>query len=332
LAYRVTGMKLAPGGHEARGMLAAAARASIAYYAIGALLGPRTHTKLIGNPATAESDGDAPHRSGGVSTTAVGHRYNGAVVAEGLLGPLLSWAIGYEQLQIGRRYKPLDTEQNFWPLLLVEAATGKTFGAPTPPEAWGLQPGDREALRALIEQGSLDGLDHAIGMLAGWRLYGPFEIEVRATEGGRMSRCTNPVNSEKPQLAIAMLTSAGNYTGVVPAAWSRMAADDATTIDTGTSFRASAGAKNPFVVDVPYLPGRELWRFRWGGDQAEARRVGGAVVSGLAPVAGPHGFPAPGHVTPPPPPGGVPTASAPGRLHRSLWQKFLALLGLGGGS
>jgi|GEM_PF-3421186 len=288
IAYRVGGLARMPAAHPSRPDVAAALRAQLAFYAITAQLGPRRHTTLNMAGQISESDGDAAFYAGGVSVAVPGHRFHPSVVGQGLLGPMLAWALGYQATYPRRRISD-DVSTNFWPLALLELALGASYGQETPAAAWGLQAGDRDGLRGLIERDEPAGLDCAITALADFPLVGPLELEVVGTAGGRTARLINAVNSMKPQLVVCRLAG-GDYFAVVPQPFSRLRAGLATSADTGDAFRAIAPDGRTF--DVPYAPGEELWRFHWGGEFTPARRVGSA----------PEPYPEPPQPAPPPAP------------------------------
>lgn len=272
VAYRVGGLARMPAAHASRSDVAAALRAQLAFYAITAQPGPRQHTTLNMAGVISETDGDAAFYDGGVSVAVPGHRFHPSVIGQGLLGPILAWALGYPATYVRRRISA-DVSTNFWPLALLELALGAPYGQETPEAAWGLQAGDRAALRGLIDGDDPAGLDHALAALGDFPLFGPLEIEVVGTECGRTVRLIHAVNSMKPQLVAAYL-SEGDYFAAVPQRFSRLKAGLATSADTGTAFRAVG--PDGSTIDVPYAPGGELFRCHWGGDFTPARRAGTA--------------------------------------------------------
>jgi len=273
VAYRVGGLARMPAAHPSRSDVAAALRAQLAFYAITAKPGPRRHTTLDMAGEISETGGDEAFYSGGVSVAVPGHRFHPSVVGQGLLGPVLAWALGYRPAYPRRRISD-DVSANFWPLALLELSLGAPYGEETSAAAWGLEPGDREALRGLIERDDLAGLDHAIAALDDFPLFGPLELEVVGTEGGRTARLIHAVNSMKPQLVVCRL-SGGDYFAAVPEHFKRLKAGLGTSADTGASFRAVGSDGS--TIDVPYAPGAELFRFRWGGACTPARRAGAAL-------------------------------------------------------
>lgn len=272
VAYRVGGLARMPAAHASRPDVAAALRAQLAFYAVTAQPGPRRHTTLNMAGEISETEGDAAFYAGGVSVAAPGHRFHPSVIGQGLLGPILAWALGYPATYVRRRISA-DVSTNFWPLALLELALGTLYGQDTPEAAWGLQPGDRAALRGLIDGNDPAGLDHALAALGDFPLFGPLEIEVVGTEGGRTVRLINAVNTMKPQL-VACYLSDGNYFAAVPQRFSRLQAGLATSADTGAAFRAVG--PDGSTIDVPYAPGAELFRVHWGGAFTPARRAGSA--------------------------------------------------------
>jgi hypothetical protein len=272
VAYRVGGLARMPATHAARPDVAAALRAQLAFYAITAQPGPRRHTTLDMAGEISQTEGDAAFYGGGVSVAVPGHRFHPSVVAQGLLGPILAWALGYAATYTRRRISA-DVSTNFWPLALLELALGAPYGQETPEAAWGLQAGDRAALRGLIDRDDLAGLDHAVAAFGDFPLFGPLEIEVVGTAGGRTARLINAVNTMKPQLVACSLCD-GNYFAAVPQRFSRLRAGLATSADTGAAFRAVG--PDGSTIDVPYAPGAELFRCHWGGDFTPARRAGTA--------------------------------------------------------
>ncbi|HEY6324254.1 MAG TPA: hypothetical protein VJA16_22145 [Thermoanaerobaculia bacterium] len=272
VAYRVGGLARMPAAHASRSDVAAALRAQLAFYAITAQPGPRRHTSLDMAGEISETEGDAAFYSGGVSVAVPGHRFHPSVVGQGLLGPILAWALGYPATYVRRRISA-DVSTNFWPLALLELALGAPYGQETPEAAWGLQPGDRAALCGLIDTDDPAGLDHALAALGDFPLFGPLEIEAVGTEGGRTVRLIHAVNTMKPQL-VACHLSDGNYFAAVPQRFSRLQAGLATSTDTGAAFRAVGSDGS--TIDVPYAPGAELFRCHWGGAFTPARRAGTA--------------------------------------------------------
>jgi hypothetical protein len=272
IAYRVGGLARMPAAHPSRSDVAATLRAQLAFYAVTAKPGPRRHTTLDMAGEVSQTDGDASFYSGGVSVAVPGHRFHPSVVGQGLLGPILAWALGYRAVYPRRRISD-DVSNNFWPLALIERALEAQYGQETPEAAWGLEPGDRDALRGLIERDDLAGLDRAIAALGDFPLFGPLELEVVGTEGGRTARLIHAVNSMKPQLVVCRLAG-GDYFAAVPEPFRRMKAGLGTSVDTGASFRAVG--PDGCTIDVPYAPGAELFRFHWGGAFTPARRAGAA--------------------------------------------------------
>lgn len=279
LVARATALHLAPAEHPVRPLLISGLAASIAYYSIGALLGGRTSAKLItagpttsnvpkAQPITQTSliAGDAHYYTGGISICTPGHRFNPAVMDGGTLGPLVAWALGYTAT-FKRTLLPIDVESNYWPVTIAQAVLGIPYGKPTPASSWGITDADRTALRALIEQNSSAGLDHAIGMLAGWGLYGPLMFEVIGAPGWRQARLNQGVNSMKPQLAVAQ-NKAGVYTAIVPSPFLRLDAPIATTTDSGSAYTATAPGG---ITSTLAYPGKPSWRFQW--DKSGARRA-----------------------------------------------------------
>src|SRR6202023_2395496 len=291
-AYRVGGLARMPAAHASRPDVAAALRAQLAFYAITAQPGPRRHTTLDMAGEISETEGDAAVYGGCVSVAVPGHRFLPSVIGQGLLGPILAWALGYPATYVRRRISA-DVSTTFWPLALLELALGALYGQETPEAAWGLQPGDRGALRGLIDGNDPAGLDHALAALGDFRLFGPLEIEAVGTEGGRTVRLINAVNTLKPQLVACYLRD-GNYFAAVPQRFSRLRAGLATSTDTGAAFRAVGSDGN--TIDVPYAPGAELFRCHWGGAFTPARRAGTAPGPRPAPPE-------------PAPPGPAPTPS-----------------------
>ncbi len=280
VAYRVGGLARMPAAHPSRSDVAAALRAQLAFYAITAKPGPRRHTTLVMAGEISETGGDEAFYSGGVSVAVPGHRFHPSVVGQGLLGPILAWALGYQPGYPRRRISD-DVSNNFWPLALLELALRAPYGQETPEAAWGLEPGDRDALRGLIESDDLAGLDHAIAALGGFPLFGPLELEVVGTAGGRTARLINAVNSMKPQLVVGRL-GGGDYFAAVPEPFRRLRAGLGTSTDDGASFRAVGSDGS--AIDVPYAPGAELFRFRWGGAFTPARRAGAAPGPAVTPT------------------------------------------------
>jgi hypothetical protein len=297
VAYRVGGLARMPAAHPSRAILAAALRAQLAFYAVTARPGPRRHSTLDMAGEISETDGDAAFYTGGVSVAVPGHRFHPSVVGQSLLGPILAWALGYRAAYPRRRITD-DVSSNFWPLALLELALGAPFGHETPEAAWGLEAGDRAALRGLIERDDLGGLDHAIAALGDFPLFGPLGFEVLGTAGGRTARLIQAVNSMKPQLVACRLTGEGDYFAAVPEPFKRLNAGLGTSADTGAAFRAIG--PDGSTIDVPYAPGAELFRFRWGGAFTPAQRFG--VTPGPRPVP-PDNLPAPDAPEPQVPPG-----------------------------
>jgi hypothetical protein len=283
VAYRVGGLARMPAAHASRSDVAAVLRAQLAFYAITAQPGPRRHTTLNMAGEISETEGDAAFYGGGVSVAAPGHRFHPSVIGQGLLGPILAWALGYPATYVRRRISA-DVSTNFWPLALLELALGAVYGQETPEAAWGLQPGDRAALRCLIDGNDPAGLDHALAALGDFPLFGPLEIEAVGTAGGRTVRLINAVNTMKPQLVACHLRD-GNYFAAVPQRFSRLQAGLATSADTGAAFRAVG--PDGSTIDVPYAPGAELFRCHWGGAFTPARRAGTAPEPRPAPPEAP---------------------------------------------
>lgn len=300
VAYRVGGLARMPASHPARSEVAAALRAQLAFYAITAQPGPRRHTTLDLAGQIMEGSGDAAFYAGGVSVAVPGHRFHPSVIDQGLLGPILAWALGYPATYPRRRITT-DVATNFWPLALLELALGASYGGTTSEAAWGLVPGDRDTLRGLIERDDAAGLDLAIAAIGGFPLHGPLEIEVVGTAGGRTARLVNAVNSMKPQL-VACTLARGNYDAAVPQPFTRMHAGLATSTDTGTTFRALG--PDGRTIDVAYAAGAELFRFHWGGAFTPPRRIAGA------PGPAPSPAPPPADTTPLPRPEGAAARAA----------------------
>ena len=270
VAYRVAGLARMPATHPARSDVAAALRAQLAFYAITAQPGPRRRTTLNMAGEISQTEGDAAFYGGGVSVAVPGHRFHPSVIGQGLLGPILAWALGYPATYVRRRISD-DVSTNFWPLALLELALGAPYGQQTPEGAWGLQAGDRAALRALIDGDDPAGLDQALAALGDFPLFGPLEIEAVGTEGGRTVRLIHAVNTMKPQLVACSLGD-GSYFAAVPQRFSRLQAGLATSADTGAAFRAVG--PDGSTIDIPYAPGAELFRIHWGGAFTPARRAG----------------------------------------------------------
>jgi hypothetical protein len=238
IAAQVEGLRQAvvSGDRPTAELVAPILRATFAYLAVTAVPGPRAHTVLrMAGVEDSTSDGDARRYSGGVSVATPGHRFHPSVVAQGLLGPILAWALGYT-VKLGLKITE-DTAANFWPLAALQLALGAPYGAPTPAAAWGLAEEDRVQLSRLIEANDLDALTHAVGLLRGFPLVGELAIEVWGTERGRTSRLDHAVSGLKPQIAAASLDRDGQYTA---------------------SF------------EVPKVGGAAVFRFRWDA-QAGAR-------------------------------------------------------------
>ncbi len=268
IAAQVEGLRqaAAAGDRPTAELLAPILRATFAYLAVTAVPGPRTHTLLrMAGVEDSTSDGDARRYSGGVSVATPGHRFHPSVVAQGLLGPILAWALGYA-VKLGLKITE-DTTANFWPLAALQLALGAPYGAPTPAAAWGLAEEDRAQLSRLIEANDLDALTHAVGLLRGFPLVGELAIEVWGTERGRTSRLDNAVSGLKPQIAAASLDRDGQYTAYVPAAWSRLQAPRAQSEDLGDRFRVFTSQAS---FEVPKVGGAAVFRFRWDA-QAAAR-------------------------------------------------------------
>jgi hypothetical protein len=276
VAYRVGGLARMPAAHPSRSDVAAALRAQLAFYAVTAQPGPRSRTTLNMAGEVSETAGDAAFYTGGVSVAVPGHRFHPSVVGQGLLGPILAWALGYPATYVRRRISD-DVSSNFWPLALLELALGAPYGQETPEAAWGLQAGDRAALRGLIDRNDPAGLDRAVAALGDFPLFGPLELEVVGTAGGRTARLINAVNTMKPQL-VACRLGGGDYSAAVPQRFSRLQAGLGTSTDTGAAFRAVGPQGN--TIDVVYAPGAELFRFRWGGACVPARRAGTGTTPG----------------------------------------------------
>jgi len=270
VAYRVAGLARMPAAHPSRSDVAAALRAQLAFYAITAQPGPRRRTTLNMAGEISQTEGDAAFYGGGVSVAVPGHRFHPSAIGQGLLGPILAWALGYPATYVRRRISD-DVSTNFWPLALLELALGAPYGQRTPEGAWGLQAGDRAALSALIDGDDPAGLDQALAALGDFPLFGPLEIEAVGTEGGRTVRLIHAVNTMKPQL-VACTLGDGNYFAAVPQRFSRLQAGLATSADTGAAFRAVG--PDGSTIDVPYAPGAEIFRIHWGGAFTPARRAG----------------------------------------------------------
>jgi hypothetical protein len=300
VAYRVAGLARMPAAHPARRDVAAALRAQLAFYAMTAKPGPRRRTTLVMAGETSETDGDAAYYAGGVSVAVPGHRFHPSVVGQGLLGPILAWALGYPATLPRRRISD-DVSTNFWPLALLELVLGTPYGQDTPEAAWGWQSGDRAALRGMIDGDDTAGVDQAIAALGGFPLYGPLEFEVLGTTGGRTARLIHAVNSMKPQLAVCRLGVDGDYFAAVPQHFRRLNAGMATSEDTGVAFRAVG--PDGSTIDVPYASGAEVFRVRWGGVSTPACRA-------VAPPERPDSPDAPPQPPPPGPP--APTPGPPG--------------------
>lgn len=284
----------AAGDGQTAEILAPILRATFAYLAVTAVPGPRTRTLLrLAGADDATTDGDARRYSGGVSVATPGHRFHPSVVAQGLLGPLLAWALGYAAgltLKVSE-----DTQGNFWPLAALQLSLGAAYGQPTPAAAWGLAGEDRGQLRRLIETNDPAALDHAVGLLRGFPLAGELYIEVWGAEQGRTARLHHAVSGLKPQIAAASIDRQGSYAAYVPAAWSRLEAARARSEDLGDHYRVFTPQAS---FDVPKVGGAAVFRFAW--DAASGARWD---APGQTPGPRP---PSPAHTPPGPEPGPTP--------------------------
>jgi hypothetical protein len=261
IAAQVEGLRqaAASGDSPTAELLAPILRATFAYLAVTAVPGPRVHTLLrMAGAEDSTTDGDARRYSGGVSVATPGHRFHPSVVGQGLLGPILAWALGYTA-KLGLKITE-DTGTNFWPLAALQLSLGAPYGAPRPAAAWGLEDEDRVQLRRLIEANDLDALTHAVGLLRGFPLVGELAIEVWGTAQGRTSRLDRAVSGLKPQIAAASIDRDGQYAAYVPAAWSRLQAPRAQSEDLGDRYRVFTPQASFEVLKVG---GPALFRFRW---------------------------------------------------------------------
>lgn len=261
IAAQVAGLRQAVGSGDrpTAELVASILRATFAYLAVTAVPGPRVRTLLrMAGAEDATSDGDARRYSGGVSVATPGHRFHPSVIAQGLMGPILAWALGYP-VKLGLKITE-DTGSNFWPLAVLQLALGAPYGAPTPAAAWGLADEDRVQLSRLIEANDLDALTHAVGLLRGFPLVGELAIEVWGSARGRTSRLDLAVSGLKPQIAAASIDRDGQYTAYVPAAWSRLHALRAQSEDLGDSYRVFTPQAS---FEVPKVGGAALFLFRW---------------------------------------------------------------------
>jgi hypothetical protein len=261
IAAQVEGLRQAAGSGDrpTAELVGPVLRATFAYLAVTAVPGPRVHTLLrIAGAEDSTSDGDARRYSGGVSVATPGHRFHPSVVAQGLLGPILAWALGYTA-KLGLKITE-STSSNFWPLAALQLSLGAPYGAPTPAATWGLADEDRVQLRRLIEANDLDALTHAVGLLRGFPLVGELAIEVWGAARGRTSRLDHAVSGLKPQIAAASIDRDGQYIAYVPAAWSRLQAPRAQSEDLGDRYRVFTPQAS---FEVPKVGGAALFRFRW---------------------------------------------------------------------
>ncbi len=280
IAAQIQGLRqaVAAGDRATADLLAPILGGTFAYLAVTAVPGPRTHTLLrMAGAEDATTDGDARRYSGGVSVATPGHRFHPSVVAQGLLGPILAWALGYASrlsLKITE-----DTATNFWPLAALQLSLGAPYGMPTPAAAWGLSDQDRTLLRGLIDANDLGGLTHAVSLLRGFPLAGELAIEVWGAQQGRTSRLNHAVSGLKPQIAAASIDRQGQYAAYVPAAFLRLQAPRAQSEDLGDRFRVFTPQAS---FDVPKVGGTALFRFLWDA-QGGARWLAPNAADDAAP-------------------------------------------------
>jgi hypothetical protein len=279
LAYQVAARALAlDTGHLALAdKIGRSLRASFAYLSLCALPGSKTATEVHWTDGRMESGaGDSAIHRGGVSVATAGHLMHPQAVNQGLLGPLLGWALGMPVEYLRER----DERAHTWPLHLVERALSQPgepvdFGAVLPASFWGLHDGDREAFRGVMSGGDPAPVVEA---LAGFPLFGNLETELTASRHGRLSRLNNSVNALKPQVAVASLYREGlgrlRYSAIVTGVWGKPHSGTARTAWTDKDTIAITQRVDGRVAsELVYCrtPGKFLWRLFW--DRAGARLV-----------------------------------------------------------
>jgi len=268
LAYKVAALKLATSGGRAdvADLLRASLRAFWAYLAFCALPTARTSTVLRQQEAAAESEGNRKfYKRAVVEVATAGHRSHPSTTTQGIFGPMLAWALGRQV-----RYRPLTADSYTWPLLLIKLSLGVAQDfALTDPEPWGLRPGDREALEALLQGNGGGWAETVREMLRSFRLIS--EVEVVRYEGGVLARLNRSVNGLKPQISVARLTRDGAWEGLMPGPWKRLNAGVAFSRwldgDTVETWQLSDGRESA-RLQTRRLDGRRLASLAWDGSGA----------------------------------------------------------------